>query len=53
MRPLGCGSYTVDGEPNPVSALCVDYEYLAVEIQQHLCAGISIAPAHRDNVIIY
>ncbi len=48
-----CGGYPIDGEPNPVSALCVNYEYLAVEIQQHLCARISIPPAHRHKVIIY
>jgi len=53
MRPLGCRGYTVNGEPNPVSALCVNYEYLAVEIQQHLCARISIPPAHRHKIIIY
>src|ERR1035438_10390160 len=48
MRPLGCRSYPVDGEPNPVSALCVNYEYLAVEIQQHLCARIS-DPANSSS----
>jgi hypothetical protein len=53
MRPLGCRSYTVDGKPNPVSALCVNYEYLAVEIQEHLCARISILATHRHKVIIY
>jgi hypothetical protein len=53
MRPLGGGSYSVDGEPNPISALRVDHEHLAVEIQQHLCARISIPPAHHHKVIIY
>jgi len=49
----GCRGYPVDGEPNPVSALCVNYEYLAVESQQHLCARISIPPTHCHKVIIY
>jgi hypothetical protein len=53
MRPFGRGSYSVDGEPNPVSALRVDHEHLAIEIQQHIYARTSIPPTHRHKVIIY
>jgi hypothetical protein len=38
MRPLGRRSYSVNEESNPVSALCVNDEHLAVEIQQYLGA---------------
>jgi len=40
-------------EPNPVSALCVNHEHLAVEIQEHVEARISIPPFPPQKVIIY
>jgi hypothetical protein len=53
MRPFRCGSDSADGEPNPVSALRVHDEHLAVQIQQYFCTRISIPPTHRHEVIIY
>jgi hypothetical protein len=53
MRPLGGTSDTADREPNPVLALQIDNKYLAVKIQQHVCARIPIMPFHRSKVIIY
>jgi hypothetical protein len=32
-------------------ALCIDHEYLAVEIQQHFVAGIFISLSHSHKVI--
>ena len=53
MRPLGGTSDTADREPNPVLALRIDYKYLAVKIQQHVCAWIPIMAFHRFKVITY
>jgi hypothetical protein len=53
MRPLGGTSDTADREPNPVLALRIDHKYLAVRIQQHVCAWISIMAFHRFKVITY
>ena len=38
--------------PIPVLALRIDNKYLAVKIQQHVCASIPIVPFHRSKVII-
>ena len=53
MGPIGCRSYPADREPNPVLASCIDYEYLAVEIQQHFGAGIGTSLSHHHKVITY
>jgi len=33
--------------------LRINYEYLTVKIQQHVCARIPILPFHRYKVITY
>jgi hypothetical protein len=33
--------------------LCIDHEYLAVEIQQHLIVGVPTSPFHHHKVISY
>ncbi len=53
MRPLRRRSNPVDGEPNPVSALGVNDEHLAVEIQQYLGARMLSTAAHGSKVILY
>jgi hypothetical protein len=53
MKALGAGNYPADREPNPVLALRVYHEYLAIEIQQRLGARISTLPLHRHKVITY
>ena len=53
MWPVGGGNYPADCEPNPVLALSVDHEYLAIEIQQHFRASIRTPPFHLHKVITY
>ena len=53
MKALGAGNYPADREPNPVLALRVYHEYLAIEFQQYLYARIPIVPFHRHKVITY
>jgi hypothetical protein len=51
MGPLDGTVHTGDREPNQVLAVGIDYEDLAVEIQQYLCTGIPILPSHCHKVI--